>query len=291
MSLSRRAAPYLFLAPTLASGLVFFMLPLGLSLGLSFTNWNSLAPPRFVGLANYTYLLGRDPLFLASLGNTALFVAATMVVGIPLALALAVAFRGSRLRSLWRSAYWLPMATNVVAIAYVWQFLLADPYGLVNRILAALGVVGPAWLAQPHWAMAAIVLVFMWFHVGHDMMLLSVGLDAVDKAVEDAATLDGASPRQVFWFVTLPMIRPTMLLVSTTNLVKGVGYFALMLVLTDGGPVNATNVAALHIYRMAFANLRLGMASAAAYILFALVLVVVLAQFRIMRRGGLEGWR
>lgn len=286
----KRAAPWLFLAPTLVLGTVFFVAPLLVSLGLSVTKWDSLSPPRFVGIANYAFLLTRDPLFFESLWNMVRFVAATLLFGVPLALLVALAFRRSRLKTLWRSAFWLPMVTNIVAVAYVWQFLLADPYGLVNRLLAFAGISGPPWLASPDWAMSAIVVVYVWFHLGQDMMLLSAGLDAVDPAVEEAAEMDGAGRFAVFRFVTLPLIRPTLLLVVTTNLVKGAGYFALMLILTDGGPANSTNVAALHIYQLAFGNLRLGMSSAAAIILMALVMLVLLAQFRFMRRGGLDAW-
>lgn len=286
----KRTAPWLFLAPALVLGTIFFVAPLVVSLGLSFTKWDSLSPPRFVGIANYTYLLTRDPLFYESLWNMVRFVAATLVFGVPLALLIAVAFRRSRLKTLWRSAFWLPMVTNIVAVAYVWQFLLADPYGLVNRLLAFAGISGPPWLASPDWAMSAIVVVYVWFHLGQDMMLISAGLDAVDPEIEEAAEMDGAGRFAVLWFVTLPLIRPTLLLVLMTNLVKGAGYFALMLILTDGGPANSTNVAALHIYQLAFANLRLGMSSAAAIILMALVMLVLLAQFRFMRRGGLEAW-
>lgn len=290
MTVGRRLAPYLFLAPTLVLGFVFFVMPLVLSLGLSFTAWNSLAPPRFVGLANYRYLLTRDPIFFPSLRNTAVFVGATIAIGVPLALALALAFRGSRFKRVWRSAFWLPMVTNVVAVAYIWQFLLADPYGLVNRLLTRLGIAGPAWLSDPSFAMSALVLVFIWFHVGQDMMLLASGLDAIDASCEEAAAMDGAGPWRVVWHVTLPLLRPAILLIVLTNMIKGVGYFALMLVLTEGGPVNSTNVAALHLYNMAFADLRLGMASAGAYILLAAVFLVALAQLRLMRRGGLEAW-
>lgn len=289
-AVGKRAAPYLFLAPAAILGTLFFVLPLLVSLGLSFTKWDSLSPPVFVGLANYRYLLTRDPLFYESLWNMVRFVAATILFGVPLALGLAMAFRRSRLKTLWRSAFWLPMVTNIVAVAYVWQFLLADPYGLVNRLLGLAGIAGPPWLASPDWAMTAIVAIYVWFHLGQDMMLLSAGLDAVDPAVEEAAEMDGAGRLAAFWFVTLPMIRPTVLLVVLTNLVKGAGYFALMLILTDGGPANSTNVAALHVYQLAFANLRLGMSAAAAYILMALLMAVILLQFRFMRRGGLEAW-
>ena len=290
MTRSKQLAPYLFLAPTLVLGFIFFVLPLAISLGLSFTTWNSLAPPRFVGWANYRYLLTRDPVFFLSLKNTAIFVSATIAIGVPLALSFALAFRHSRFKPLWRSAFWLPMVTNVVAVAYIWQFLLADPYGLINRALAFLVIAGPAWLADPSFAMSAVVLVFIWFHVGQDMMLLAAGLDGIDERCEEAAVMDGATAGRVFWYITLPLLRPTILLIVMTNMIKGVAFVALMLVLTSGGPVNSTRVTALHLYNAAFADLRLGLASAGAYILLAIVFVIALVQLRLMRRGGLEAW-
>ena len=290
MTLDKRSAPYVFLIPVFLFGFVFFVVPLVFSLGLSFTRWNSLSPPRYVGTANYSFLLTRDPLFYQTLGNTAAFVAGTIALGVPLALLLGLAFRRSRLKPLWRSAFWLPMVTNIVAIAYVWRAVLDDPYGMVNRLLASLGIAGPAWLFDPSFAMLSIIIVFVWFQLGQDMMLISAGLDTVDERCEEAAKLDGASPLQVFWHVTLPLLRPTMLFVTMSNLVKGVGYFALMLVLTDGGPVNSTNVLALHTYQMAFFDLKLGMASAAAFILLVMVLAVAVLQLRMMRRGGLESY-
>jgi multiple sugar transport system permease protein len=290
MTLTKRSAPYVFLAPALLLGLVFFVLPVLVSFGLSLTRWNSLSPPRFVGMANYVFLLTRDPLFFQTLRNTAAFVAGTIALGVPLALVLALAFRRSRFKPIWRAAFWLPMVTNIVAIAYVWRILLDDPYGLVNRLLALLGIAGPAWLFDPSWAMLSLVVVFVWFQLGQDMMLISAGLDGVDSRCEEAAQLDGAGRLQVLWHVTLPLIRPVMLFVTMSNLLKGVGYFVLMLVLTNGGPVNATNVSALHVYQMAFFDLKLGMASAAAFILLAVVLLLAVLQLRLMRRGGLESF-
>jgi multiple sugar transport system permease protein len=290
MTLSRRATPYLLLAPVLVFAAVFFLVPVLFSLGLTVFSWNSLGRPRFVGAANYAYLLTRDPLFWLTLKNTALFVGGTILVGVPLAMALAVAVRRSRRRAVWRSLYWLPGVTNVAAVAYVWQSVLADHYGLLNRTLALAGIPGPAWIFDPGTAMAATILVFVWFHVGQDMLLLSAALDQVDEDCEDAARIDGASPWEVFRHVTLPLMKPALLFVTLSNLVKGVGYFALMLVLTGGGPVNTTNVAALHIYDLAFGQLKLGLAAAAAWLLLVAVALVAFAQLAFMRRGGLESY-
>lgn len=288
--LTRRTAPYVFLAPAAAFGAVFFVLPLAASLYLSFTSWNALAPPRWIGTANYRFLLTADPLFLRSLLNTAVFAAGSLAVGVPLALLLAQLLYPSRLRALWRSVLCLPMVTNVVAVGFIWWFVLADTWGLLNRLLALVGIAGPAWLNDPSTAMAAVVGVFVWMHLGQNMLLFTAGLDAVDPSCREAARLDGAGEAAVFRHVVLPLLRPTLLFVLVTNMITAVSYFALVLVLTEGGPANATNVSALYIYQMAFADLRLGRASAAAYVLTLLILIVSLVQFRLMRRGGLEAY-
>ncbi len=288
--LTPRSAPYLFLAPILLFGFVFFALPLAASLYLSFTNWNSLVPPRWIGLTNYTYLFTRDPIFLQTLGNTAIFALGTVGVGVPVSLVLARAFSRSRFQGLWRSVYSLPMVTNVVAVGFIWWFVLADPWGALNRLLALIGIPGPSWLNDPSTAMVSVVMVFIWMHLGQNMLLFSAGLASIDEALHEAARLDGASEGRLFWSITLPLLRPTVLFVVITSLITAISYFALILVLTEGGPVNATNVSALYIYGMAFTDLRLGRASAAAYVLLVVIFVVSLVQLRAFRRGGIEAY-
>jgi len=288
--LTKETAPYLFLAPALLFGVLFFGVPLVASLYLSFTSWNSLAAPRWIGLANYEHLFTRDPLFLRTLLNTVVFAAGAVFVGVPIALGLAQAFTRSRAQTLWRSIYGLPMVTNVVAVGFIWWFVLADPWGVLNRLLALAGIAGPSWINDPSTAMTAVIMVFVWMHLGQNMLLFSAGLGSLDETYREAARLDGASEWQVFRHVTLPLLKPTILFVLITNMITAISYFALMLVLTDGGPANSTNVSALYIYSMAFADLRLGRASAAAYVLLVVVFAVSLLQLRLMRRGGVEAY-
>ena len=146
---SKSVAPWVFIAPVLAFGLVFFLLPLGYAAFISLTRWNSLTPPKWVGLSNYEYLLFTDPRFWDTFWNTIYFAAGTLVIGIPLALVLAYAFTRAWGQAFWRSIYWLPYVTNVVAVAYIWQFLLDDSFGLVNRALGLVGLPGPGWLTDP----------------------------------------------------------------------------------------------------------------------------------------------
>ncbi len=285
----KKIAPYLFLAPALLFGIVFLLLPLGFSLYLTFTRWNPLSTPRWIGLDHYIYL-ATDPTFLNTLGNTMIFALGTVFVGVPLALIIAYAFTFSRGRNVWRTLYWLPMVTNVVAVGYLWQYLLDGTYGLVNVLLGYVGIDGPAWLSDPGAAMVAVVIVAVWMGIGQNMLLFSAGIEGLNTTLFEAARIDGANAFQVFWHIALPLLRPTMLFVTVTSFIAGMGSFSLILVLTEGGPMNATNVTALHMYQTAFQDLRMGRAAAMAFILFVLVFIVTLVQLRVFRRGGVEAY-
>jgi len=285
---NRRLTPWLFLAPALLPGVAFFLLPGLIALVLSFTSWNLLSPPRWVGLANYAYLLGTDPVFYRTLLNTFVFAIGTALLGVPLALGIAWAIAASHGKAFWRVIYWLPMVTNAVAIAYAWQFVLDPADGILNRLLGLLGLGGPDWLGSPATAMLSVVAIATWASLGHNILLFSAGLEEIDERLYEAAEIDGAGPWRMLWSITLPMLRPTLLFTSVTSLISGLGSFALILLLTNGGPEGSTNVTALYFYQMAFEHLRMGRASAAALVLFALILVLTLIQLRLLREGGVD---
>lgn len=287
---TKQTAPWLFLVPTLAFAAVFFILPLIYAFYISMTRWDTLSPPRWVGVENYRYLMAADPIFWQTFWNTLYFAGASIVIGVPLAMVLAYAFTRSRGQVLWRSLYWLPMVTNVVAVAYIWKFMLDDRYGIVNRSLGFLGLGAPGWLTNPSLALTSVVLIFVWMQLGQNMLLFSAGLSNIDESYYEAGRLDGATERQLFFQITVPLLMPTTLFVLITNFISGLSYFALMLALTDGtgGPLRSTTVTGLYMYQMAFADLRMGRASAAAFILAAVILVITLIQLRAFRRGGVE---
>ena len=282
-------APYVFLAPLLIFFVLFFLLPMGFSLYLTFTRWNGLSAPNWVGLGNFRFIL-QDPGFRRSLANTLMFAGGTVFLGIPLALLIAFTFTQSRFRGLWRSVYWLPMITNVVAIAYLWQFILDGRYGLFNRVLGFFGIAGPDWLSNPTYAMWAVIIVAIWTGLGANMLIFSAGLEGIDDSFTEAAQIDGANLWQSFWNVTLPLLRPTLLFVTVTSFIGGMGAFDLVLALTNGGPAGSTSVAAFYMYQTAFEDLRLGRASAAAFVLFVVIFVLTLIQLRFFRRGGVEAY-
>ena len=262
---------------------MFFLLPIGFSIWLAFTRWNPLSTPRWVGTRQFEFLLFRDEQFAGSLINTFVFAGAFVAIGLPLALGLAFVFSRARGKAVWRSVYYLPQLTNIVAIAYLWQFVLDDRHGAINRLLGQVGLRGPDWLTDPTMAMVSVILVMIWYDVGKNMLVFSAALEGVDQEIYDAATLDGASAWRTLRSVTLPIIRPAFVFVTITSFITGMGFFALILAMTGGGPRGATEVTALYAYRMAFEDLRMGRASAAALILFVLIGLLSILQFRALR--------
>ena len=285
---SKRVAPYLFLMPALVFGLLLFVGPLLFAAYISFTDWDGVATPKWIGLQNYNYLLAHDKFFFTSIWYTFYFAFGSVLLGVPSALVVAAMISRSRLQAFWRTVYWLPMITNIVAIAYIWFYILNDTSGLVNRALDLLGLPGPDWLTSTSTSMFSTILVATWMSVGQNVLLFLSGLNEIDESYYEAARLDGAGPIQLFWQVTVPLLRPTILFVLITSLITSLSSFVLMLILTEGGPARSTTVTGLYLYDMAFTDLRLGRASAAAYILFAIILVVSLVQLRLLRRGGVE---
>ena len=276
-------APYIFLAPIAIFTAIFFILPLLSSVYLSFTRWNGLSAPRWIGADNYTFLFTQSPEFWDTLLNTLIVAGSLVIIGVPVSVLLAAVFARSRGRAIWRSVLLLPQITNVVAIGYIWQFVLDDNNGLVNRSLAGFGVRGPDWFSDPTWAMISVIMVMIWYEAGKNMLILSAAIDGVSPSLTEAAQLDGAGPIRIFWSITLPLIRPALTFVVITSFLTGMGWFALILAMTGGDPRGATNVTALFVYNMAFEDLRMGRASAGAMILFVLVALVSMLQFRAMR--------
>ena len=283
---SRRAAPWLLLAPVLTLGVIFTVMPMGFSVYLSFTNWNAFDTPQWRGLGNYVLLLTDDPFFIQSLARTFLLAVGSAVIGIPFALLLAFALTASRRPAVWRTIFWLPAITNIVAIAYAWQNVLDPTYGLVNRLLGLIGMAGPDWLTQPATALLSVTLVMAWMTLGQNILLFSIGIEAIDPAIMEAARTDGASSRQMLWHITLPLLTPTTLFVLASTLISGMGAFALVLVMTEGGPDDSTLVTALYMYRMAFESLRVGQACAVAILLTLVTLVLALLQFHTFGRNA-----
>lgn len=274
----------LFLTPALIGLGLFNAIPTIHSFYLSFTSWNFLGTPRFVGLENYRDLFA-DSLFYQVLGQTLVYATATVVGEVVLALGLALLLaRPLKGMAVFRTAFFLPVVTSLVAVAILWGWIYDPQLGVLNWALGKLGVAPIAWLSEPGWAMAAVVILSIWKGLGYNVILLLAGLSAIPTQYEEAAMVDGANGLQRLVSVTLPLLAPTLFLVITVALINAFQAFDAIYMLTGGGPANATNVMVFWLYKQAFQYYHVGKASAIAYVLFAIVLAVTWAQWRVRKQ-------
>jgi multiple sugar transport system permease protein len=277
--------PYLFLAPGLLLFSVFRLYPLLDGLRLSFTNARlGRAEYGWVGLANYERLL-EDTRFHTSLWNTVFYTAASTlpILAIPLLLAVALN-RGVELRTFLRSAFFFPFTLSVVTVGLTWLWLLDPIVGPFNYYLRALGLPVRSWLADPYTAMWAIILTTVWWVAGYYLVIYLAGLQDIPPDLYEAAALDGASSWRSFWSITLPLLRPVLLFVFVTHIIGSFQIFGQVFVLTQGGPGDATRTVVQHLYETAFQNFfHFGSASAMGWVLFGLIVIFSLIQFRVLR--------
>ena len=288
-ALRRTLAAWGLLAPAAALILAFTLGPLLFSLWISLHEWRLIDPaPLFLGLDNYAALLS-NPDWWSAIGNTALFtlhVPAAMAV----ALALALLTQGSRRALRWaRLALFLPGITSVAAIAVVWKWLLSDQYGLLNQALQRAGLDSVPWLTSPDTALISLMMIGIWMVVGYQMVIFQAGLAAIPRDWYDAARVDGAGPWQRFRHITLPGLRHTLFFVLVTSVIGSFQVFALVYVMTEGGPLGATDVAVYHIYREAWEFLRFGNAAAMSWLLFAIVFAATWLHFRFLETRRAHG--
>ena len=283
-------AAWTLLAPALGAIALFFAVPVAAGFVLSFTDFDlyAVADPanaRWVGLGNYGRLLV-DPLFWKALGTTLFFV----VLGGPLALVLALAgallvnAKVARWRGVFRTIFFAPVVTTLVAAAVVWRYLYHPRFGLFNLILGLFGVPPIDWLGDPRWAMVAITLMSVWRTFGYSLVIFVAGLQAIPESLYEAARLDGASAWRQLTAITLPMLRPTLAFVGVITSVGLFQIFAEPYVMTRGGPLNATVSIALLMYQQGFRWWNMGRASAIAFVLFAIILAASALQLLIKPR-------
>ncbi len=289
LRLRRAAVGWGFALPFTLLFLVFMAGPVLASLVMSFTDMRSrdLRNPLavdFLGLGNFTRLL-RDELFIKAAGNTAIFV----VLGVPLTmvagLAAAVGLNSAlvRFRALFRVGYYLPVVTSIVAIAVVWRFLLQPDSGLVNSLLRLVSMSGPNWLGSTRLALPSLIVMAAWRNLGFQMVIFLAGLQAIPQHLYEAARIDGASRWNQFRYVTLPMLRPTMLFVGVITTIGYLQFFEEPFVMTRGGPLGATLSVSYHIYnQFGFGNY--GYASAMSYVLFLAIVLLSVVWFRFLRQ-------
>jgi len=274
-----------FLAPATVHLALFTLGPLVFAAWLSLHRWSPLDVARpLVGLANYARVL-TDGAFWNAIGNTAVF---TLHVPVAMAIALGLALaveRPGRTNVALRTVLFLPSVTSLVAIAIVWQWMLHDEYGLVNRALAFVGVAPVRWLTSPATALPSLMIMTVWIVIGFQMVIFQAGLAAIPQDLYDAARMDGAGRLARLLHVTLPGLRHTLFFVLVTSVIGSAQVFGAIYVMTEGGPLHATDVAVFHIYEEAWEFLRFGDAAAQSWVLFALLFVVTWLHFRTLEQG------
>lgn len=278
-------AGWMFVGPVILGVLAFQIGPVIASLGVSMTDWSGLNEPNFLGLDNYISLFTSDPRFYATLLNTAIFTVAMVTLSIAIGLGLAV-LCNQRIRGIgvFRTLYYSPAITNVVAIGFVWFWLYEPNNGLINSTLKGVGINGPAWLSDTRTALIAVIIVALWQGVGYPMVILLAGLQSIDKSLLEAATVDGASSWRRFWRITFPLLTPSVFFLTIMQFISSFQVFGIIYVMTSGGPNNATSVLIFEIYQVAFAQGRLGYAAAMGWVLFLIVGLVTAFQWKMEKR-------
>lgn len=276
-------AGYLFVLPWILGFLIFTAGPMIASIVIAFMKWEVITTPEFVGVQNFTDLV-RDPLFATSLYNTAFYT----LIAVPLQLIVALLtamLLNNKVRgiALYRTIYYLPSVTPVVASAMLWLWIFNPEFGLANALLDKLGLPKQLWLLDPNWAKPAFIFMSLW-GIGGTMVIFLAGLQGVPAELYEAASIDGANSRQRFWQITLPMLTPVIFFNLLIGLIDSFQIFSSAYIMTDGGPQNRTLFYVLYLYRNGFKYFQMGYASALAWVLFIIVLLFTLLQFRLSKR-------
>lgn len=264
--------------------MVFTVISFSASFVLSFFDWDLITTPHFVGFHNYIELMN-DPLFRKVLFNTLYFTALTVplsaLVGLIIALGLNQKIKGV---AIYRTVYFMPAVTSLVAVSLLWQWIFDGNYGLLNNILSILGVSHPPqWLSSTEWAMPALIIMSVWTNSGMTMVLFLAGLQNISQHLYEAAAIDGASKFKKFLYITLPVLTPTTFFVLVITTINSFQVFTQALIMTKGGPADATNTIVYFIYQNGFEYFKMGYASAAAWVLFTIIFVFTLIQMKLQK--------
>lgn len=283
----KKRATAVFLLPSLIGVVVFCLLPILASAIFSVMDYDLLMPMntmKFVGFNNFARILTGSE-FPKVLGHTftylILYLPLILITSVGQALILNKSFRG---HGLFRTICYTPVITSWVAAAVVWQWVLSGKYGLLNQLLSAIGIAGPSWLNSKEWAMPGVVLAAVWKDTGYYALMVLAALKSIDPGCYEAADIDGANGIKKLTRITLPLISPTLFLLIVINIIYGLQVFDSVLIMTNGGPGGATTVFLERIYKYAFKQYKMGLASAYSWILFALILIFTAIQFRLQRK-------
>ncbi|HEY9054402.1 MAG TPA: sugar ABC transporter permease [Rectinemataceae bacterium] len=284
-NLKRNLVAWSFVLPNLLGFLAFTLVPMVFALALSFMNWDGAGEITFAGLENFRELT-RDETFKISALNTLYYVVGTVPTTLACSLGLALLLnRNMRGRNVFRAIFFFPYVASLVAVAVVWNMMFHPSMGPVNSLLSALGVQEPPkWSASVPWAMPTVILSSIWRHMGYYMIMYLAALQGIPRELYEAVKLDGASPWQSFRKITLPLLSPATFFVTMMLTINAFKVFDLIYVMTGGGPGRATNVLVFAIYNAAFIEFRYGYSSAMALVLFVLVVLITVFQFRMEKK-------
>lgn len=270
----------IFILPALLGTVIFIIIPVVFSFGLSFVDWNLINKPQFVGLKNYAAVFS-DPIFLKILLNTLVYAISTSVFGVIIPLILACILNSKvRGAEFFKTAYFLPFITPMIVIAVVWQWIFDPNIGILNYLLK----LNINWLYDVNFAMPALIIVSVWKLIGYNMVIFLSGLSALSQSVFEASKIDGANPVQTFLHITIPLLSPTIFFVVLITCITSFQVFDLVYLMTQGGPLDSTNVLVYAIYKNAFEYFKVGQASAIAYVLFVIIFILTFMQWRLRKK-------
>lgn len=277
---NERLLAFFHLAPGMSGFVIFVVIPLLASIVISFYRWPLFGEPEFIGADNYMRLFdGRDPVFWQVLFNTALFAVGYTVLNLILSTGIAVWLHSlPDWAPFFRVLFFVPVVTPMVANALIWRVIL-DDNGMLNGMLGAIGITGPSWLGEAGWAMMSLIMMSLWQGVGYNIVVLTAGLNNINPSVLEAARIDGTNAWKRFWRVVFPMLSPSLFFCTIMTVIGAFKVFTQPYMLTKGGPGDATNTLVLYLYRSGFSYDQLGFASALAWVLFVIVMLVTALQF------------
>ncbi len=274
----------IFLLPAILGVFIFIVIPICFSFYLSFTSWDLLGEIKFVGIRNYIELFNSKNFYFI-LGNTIYYAIITTIFGVLIPLILACIlnskFRGCEF---FKTVYFLPFITPMVVIAIIWTWIFDVNHGLLNSILGT----QIAWLLDTKYAMNAVIFVSVWKLIGYNMLIFLAGLTAITPSLYEAAKIDGASAVRTFWMITIPQLSPTIFFVIIITTISSFQVFDLIYLMTQGGPLDTTNVLVYNLYQSAFEYFNIGEASAIAYVLFVIIFMLTIFQWKIKSKWVCE---
>ena len=281
----RLLIPYIFIAPNVVVFAVFMFVPILLAFYISLNEWTLIGYPTFVGLGNYLDML-EDSEFLRAFYNTGVYMVGTVPTSIALGLAVAVGLnRKLPGRTLLRSIFFVPVIISLVAVALIASWIFNDNYGIINAALSAVGIGDVPWLSSARWAMTSLIIATLWIRLGFNMVIYLAALQSIPTELYDAARVDGASGWRRFRHITWPLLGPTTFLLVIINIIYSLHVFDLIYVMTGGGPGFSTTVLVQYIYQMAFTEGQMGYASAIGVVLYLLLLIFTVFQWRVTRQS------